>query len=208
MYIFKFYIIEIKRFTIENLLNLRSFSYLRTYTILVTIFFHRSTENAMIYLYHCLLIMYTWNKFQCINILYYFPRQLRNRIKIDEEICMYKKKDVRKEKKDDERRESADWLLYEHHSNQVTHYYVIVLHIYIIITHTHTRAHTHTHTHSRVNPAYRMQNSLENTFYATVLLNSKLGLNTNRAIATRPITNLRYRINYIVNGHVTGLLVT
>lgn len=133
---------------------------------------------------------------------------------------MYKKKDVRKEKKDDERRESADWLLYEHHSNQVTHYYVeksrlfciYIYYYYHTHTHTHphahTRAHTHTHTHSRVNPAYRMQNSLENTFYATVLLNSKLGLNTNRAIATRPITNLRYRINYIVNGHVTGLLVT
>lgn len=37
MCIFKFYIIKIKRFTIENLSNLRSFSYLRTYTILVTI---------------------------------------------------------------------------------------------------------------------------------------------------------------------------
>lgn len=125
---------------------------------------------------------------------------------------MYKKKDVRKEKKDDERRESADWLLYEHHSNQVTHYYVKKSRLFciyiLLLLHTHTRAHIHTHTHSRVNPAYRMQNSLENTFYATVLLNSKLGLNTNRAIATRPITNLRYRINYIVNGHVTGLLVT
>lgn len=119
---------------------------------------------------------------------------------------MYKKKDVRKEKKDDERSESADWLLYEHHSNQVTYYYVkesFVLHIYYYYYYTHTRAHTHTYTH-----AYIMQKSLENTFYATVLLNSKLGLNTNRAIATRPITNLRYRINYIVNGHVTGLLVT
>lgn len=74
MCIFKFYIIEIKRFTIENLLNLRSFPYLRTYTILVTIFFHRSTKNAVIYLYHSLLIMYTWNKFECMNILHYFPR--------------------------------------------------------------------------------------------------------------------------------------
>ena len=122
---------------------------------------------------------------------------------------MYKKKDVRKEEKDDERSESADWLLYEHHSNQVTHYYVkesFVLHILLLLLLS-SHTHTHTHTYSLMNPAYRMQNSLENTFYATVLLNSKLGLNTNRAIATRPIMNLRYRINYIVNGHVTGLLV-
>ena len=123
---------------------------------------------------------------------------------------MYKKKDVRKEEKDDERSESADWLLYEHHSNQVTHYYVkesFFFHILLLLLLLSSHTHTHTHTYSLMNPAYRMQNSLENTFYATVLLNSKLGLNTNRAIATRPITNLRYRINYIVNGHVTGLLV-
>lgn len=66
---------------------------------------------------------------------------------------------------------------------------------------------THIFTHP-VYPVWWMQNSRSaRVLYPwLVLLNRKLGLNTNRATATRPITNLRYRINYTANWPRYGVI--